>query len=505
MEETINIALSIYKDYQKQNLANKFVNFLIGWDSQTEAPNDCFEARGRQIEVLSTATYKLNTSPELVKAVQTLYENRTSLNEITAHEIVVVKKNIDKIIKVPMEEFVELSTLLASSQNIWAKAKVENNFELFKPTLKRIIELLKLYLSHLETPKLKGYNILLDEYEPGFTTKEYDEFFDTLKKELVPFVKKVATKALQYNHSFTNFKYPKDDQKKFAKKIMDTLCFNHNKGLMKESEHPFTTGFGTSDVRFTVHYHEDNLASAIFSAIHELGHATYEMQVDPALDVTLSGGGASLAMHESQSRFYENIIGRSPAFWKSLFPKLKEIFPKQFKSINLNDFLKHINEVKCSLIRTEADELTYPLHIMVRYDIEKALFNNEITVDELPVIWNKLMKEYLGVEVPNNKEGILQDIHWAGAAFGYFPTYALGSAYAAQIYHSMKKDLNIKEILKSSSTKEINEWLKEKIHCYGAAKYPQEILKLATKEKFKPQYYVTYLIKKYSKIYDIKW
>ncbi|MFA6611897.1 MAG: carboxypeptidase M32, partial [Bacilli bacterium] len=303
MEETINIALSIYKDYQKQNLANKFVNFLIGWDSQTEAPNDCFEARGRQIEVLSTATYKLNTSPELVKAVQTLYENRTSLNEITAHEIVVVKKNIDKIIKVPMEEFVELSTLLASSQNIWAKAKVENNFELFKPTLKRIIELLKLYLSHLETPKLKGYNILLDEYEPGFTTKEYDEFFDTLKKELVPFVKKVATKALQYNHSFTNFKYPKDDQKKFAKKIMDTLCFNHNKGLMKESEHPFTTGFGTSDVRFTVHYHEDNLASAIFSAIHELGHATYEMQVDPALDVTLSGGGASLAMHESQSRF----------------------------------------------------------------------------------------------------------------------------------------------------------------------------------------------------------
>lgn len=217
MEETINIALSIYKDYQKQNLANKFVNFLIGWDSQTEAPNDCFEARGRQIEVLSTATYKLNTSPELVKAVQTLYENRTSLNEITAHEIVVVKKNIDKIIKVPMEEFVELSTLLASSQNIWAKAKVENNFELFKPTLKRIIELLKLYLSHLETPKLKGYNILLDEYEPGFTTKEYDAFFDTLKKELVPFVRKVATKSLQYNHSFTTFKYPKDGQKNSQK------------------------------------------------------------------------------------------------------------------------------------------------------------------------------------------------------------------------------------------------------------------------------------------------
>ncbi len=424
MEKSINDALTIYKEYQKQTLANRFVDFLVGWDSQTEAPNGCFQERERQMEVLSTATYKLNTDPKLIQAVQILYENRTSLDEPLPHEIVVVKKNIDKIIKIPMEEFVELNTLLASSQNTWAKAKVENNFELFKPTLKRIIELLKLYIGHLETPEMQGYNILLDEFEPGFTTKDYDQFFNTLKKELVPFVNKVTEKELTYNRSFTNQTYPKDDQKKFLKKIMEILCFDHNKGLIKESEHPFTSGFGTSDVRFTVHYYEDNLTSAIFSAIHELGHATYEMQVNPNLDVTLSGGGASLAMHESQSRFYENIIGRSPEFWKSLFPKLKEVFPKQLKSVKLNDFIKHINESKHSLIRTEADELTYSLHIMVRYDIEKALFNNEITVDELPSVWNKLMKEYLGVDVPNNKEGVLQDIHWAGASFGYFPTYA---------------------------------------------------------------------------------
>lgn len=504
MDNAINDALTLYKEYQKQTLANHFVEFIMSWDSETEAPNGCFQARERQMEVLSTAQYKLNTNPNLIAAVQTLYDNRASLDEILSHEIEIVKKNIDKIVKIPMEEFVELNTLLASSQNIWAKAKTENNYELFKPTLKRIIELLKLYISHLETPELKGYNILLDKFEPGFTMKDYDCFFDTLKKDLVPFVRKVASKKLEYNTSFTRQTYPRDDQKKFVTKLMDVLCFDLNHGLVKESEHPFTSGFGTSDVRFTVHYYENLLTPAIFSAIHEMGHATYEMQVNPELDLTLSGGGVSMAMHESQSRFYENILGRSPEFWKLLFPKLKEIFPKQLKSIKLSDFIKHINEVKCSLIRTEADALTYPLHIMVRYDLEKAIFNNEITVDELPAAWNKLMKQYLGVDVPSDKEGVLQDIHWAGASFGYFPTYALGSAFAAQIYHSMKKDINIKETLQSSSTKAINDWLKVKIHHYGSTKYPKEILKLATNETFNPSYYVKYLIKKYSKIYQIK-
>lgn len=505
MDEILNKSLTTYQEYRRQSLANNFVGFIIGWDSQTEAPNGCFLERGRQMEVLSEFSYKLTTAPELIAAVTVLYDNRNTLDAIMAHEIVEAKKDIDKITKIPMNEFVELSGLLANSQNIWAKAKNENNYELFKPTLKRIIELTKLYIGHLETPILKGYNILLDEYEPGFTTLKYDEFFNTLKKELVPFVKQVAAKKLGYNHSFLDHPFPKAKQKEFASIIMDTLCFNRDKGLIKESEHPFTTGFGTSDVRFTVHYHEDNLASAIFSAIHELGHATYEMQVNPELDLTLSGGGASLAMHESQSRFYENIIGRSPEFWQLLFPKLKATFPKELKGIKLNDFIKHINEVECDFIRTEADELTYSLHIMVRYDIEKALFNGEVTVDELPAMWNKLMKEYLGVDVTSDKVGVLQDIHWAGASFGYFPTYALGSAYAAQIHHTLKKDLNIKKSLQDNgSTTEINAWLKENIHRYGATKYPQEILKLATKEKFKPKYYVNYLIKKYSKIYNIK-
>ena len=210
-----------------------------------------------------------------------------------------------------------------------------------------------------------------------------------------------------------------------------------------------------------------------------------------------------MAMHESQSRFYENIIGRSYEFWKPIFPVLKKIYKKQLKGVTLDDFLKLVNKSENSLIRTDADELTYPIHIMIRYEIEKALFNDEIEVDNLPEIWNKAIKDNLGIDVPNDSKGVLQDIHWAGGSFGYFPTYALGSAYAAQIYYSLIKDINIEKALKSKSTKEINEWLKEKIHRFGNSKYPYEILRYATNEDFNPNYYIKYLIEKYSKIYNL--
>ena len=361
----------------------------------------------------------------------------------------------------------------------------------------------KKYIKHLETENLKGYNVLLDEYEPGMTIEKYDEFFNLLKKELVPFVKKVTNTKLSFNDDFNNLKYPKELQKEFTSYIEDVLCFDKSKGLSKESAHPFTSGFGTRDVRYTNHFYEDNFTSSIFSAIHELGHATYESQVSPELENTLSCGGASMAMHESQSRFYENIIGRSYEFWKPIFPVLKKIYKKQLKGVTLDDFLKLVNKSENSLIRTDADELTYPIHIMIRYEIEKALFNDEIEVDNLPEIWNKAIKDNLGIDVPNDSKGVLQDIHWAGGSFGYFPTYALGSAYAAQIYYSLIKDINIEKALKSKSTKEINEWLKEKIHRFGNSKYPYEILRYATNEDFNPNYYIKYLIEKYSKIYNL--
>ncbi|QSX04754.1 carboxypeptidase M32 [Sedimentibacter sp. zth1] len=495
--------LKKYEELRKKIKAYGYAMWMIGWDSATEAPKGCFEERGKYLGILSEESYKFETSEEYTNVVNELFDNKDKLDEVLKHEIIEVKDGIDKIKKIPMNEYIEFQILTSNSQNIWVEAKTNSDFSIFKPCLEKIVMFMKKYTKYLETDKLKGYDVLLDQYEHGYTTKEYDEFFNLLKKELVPFVKKVTAKKLAYNDNFESKVYPKLDQKKFCDYIQQVMCYDTDRGLMKESEHPFTSGVSSRDVRFTNHYYENLLISSVFSAIHELGHATYEQQVNPEYDETFSGGGASMAMHESQSRFYENIIGRSKEFWINHFDKLKETFKEQFKDTTLEDFFMAINKVENSLIRTEADELTYPLHIMIRYDIEKMIFNNEIEVSDLPKVWNKMYKDYLGIDVPNDAVGVLQDMHWSDGSFGYFVTYALGSAYASQIYDKMKNDIDIEKALSTGTTKEINEWLKEKIHKYGATKYPKEILKIATGEDFNAMYYVNYLKDKYSKIYDI--
>ncbi len=493
-----------YQAVRDKMLAYRFASFIISWDSQTEAPSGSFEARAKHVGILSEESYKFSTSQETIDLINQLYEKRSELDDVLRYEIQEAKTSIEKLKKVPMHEFVEYMSLLAQSENIWAKAKNNNDWASFEPILEKIVAFLRKYIVYIETPKLKGYDVLLDEYEKGMTMKEYDKFFDTIKTDLVPFVKEVTSRELEYNNSFEEIPFPIEKQKEFMDYIMKVMDYDLSRGLMKESEHPFTSGMGTTDVRVTNHYYEDNFISSIFSGIHELGHATYEQQVDPKLDSTLSGGGGSMALHESQSRFYENIIGRSLEFWKIHYPALKEIFKKELRGIKVTDFYKHINKSTRSLIRTEADELTYPIHIMIRYDIEKALFNNEIEVKDLPKVWNQKVKEYLDIDVPSDKEGVLQDVHWAGGSFGYFPTYALGSAYASQMFNVMNKDFKVLKSLESKTTKEINTWFKEKLHKYGASMEPKKLFENCVGGKFNPKHYVKYLIKKYSKIYKIE-
>lgn len=501
MENTIKQ----YEKIRQKMLAYQFANYLIGWDSNTEAPDGCFPTRSLQISVLSEESYRLQTAPETLRIIDELFLKKGELDdEVLKHEIIKTKEGLDKLKKVPMNEYVDYMGVLATGENIWGQAKRSKNFQLFQPVLEKIVAFNRKYIKYVETDKLKGYDVLLDEYEKGMTTKEYDAFFDLIKKDLVPFVKRVIETNLKVNDEFNNKQYPKEQQKEFANYLVKVLGFDLNRGVMKESEHPFTSGFGTTDVRVTNHYYEDNFTSSIFSIIHELGHATYEQQCNPELDATLSGGGGSMALHESQSRFYENIIGRSLEFWKVHFPELKKTFKKQLQGVKLVDFYKFINRAKASLIRTEADELTYPIHIMIRYDIEKALFNNEIEVQDLPRVWNEKYYEYLGLEVPSDREGVLQDVHWSGGSFGYFPTYALGSAYSAQIFKVMNKDFKVLKSLEDKNTKQINAWLKEHLHHHGATRDPKELFRLCTGQKFNPRHYVNYLIKKYQKIYDMK-
>ena len=496
--------LNTYFEYRKKIKAFYLAFFLLSWDSSTVAPKGCFEARGDSIAALSQMEYELTTSKEFTDAVNYLYDNRASLDEVTSHEIEVLKERVDKQLKIPVEEVMEAAKLFSMANSIWVDAKQSNDFSKFQDTLEKIVAYERRYVNYLKTDKLSGYDILLDEYERGMTSKEYDKFFDCLKEKLVPFVKKVLAKGNNFDDSFMSKTYPKDQQKEICEYFRDVMCFDKNKGIMMESEHPFTSGFGTDDVRITVHYYENFFTSSIFSCIHETGHATYEANVDRSLNETFSGGGASMALHESQSRFYENIVARDENFWKKHFNKLKEVYKEQLAGVTLDTFVREVNKVEASYIRTEADELTYPLHVMLRYDIEKKLLSGELEVKDAPKEWNRLFKEYFGLDVTKDSEGILQDVHWSQGSFGYFPTYALGSAYGAQFLNAMKKDLDYEKEISKDNLKAINEWLKEHIHKYGASKYPKEIIKIATGEDFNPNYYVDYLINKYKKIYDIK-
>ena len=494
--------IKTYVDYRTKMQALGYASYIISWDSETEAPVGCLEERSKQVGVLSEMSYLLERSNEYIETVKKLYENLDSLEDVLKVEIKKVYKDLMNSLKVSMEELVEYSILISKAQSIWADAKVNNDYKKFEPILDEIIKFNKRYVKYLETDNLKGYNVLLDMYEEGMTKEKYDKFFSLLKSEIVPLVHKI-NKLEQSNNLFKEKLFDINKQKEFADYIMDVMCFDKSRGLIKESEHPFTSGYGTSDVRITTHYYEDLLISSIFSCIHELGHATYEQQCNPKLDETLVGGGASMAMHESQSRFYENIVGRSYEFWERHYPKLQSIFKEELKDVSLEDFYKHVNNVECSLIRTEADELTYPLHIMVRYEIEKLIIESNVNVSELPTIWNNLYKEYLGIDVPSDKEGILQDVHWAGGSFGYFPTYALGSAYGAQMLDAMKKDLDFDKEINKPNLKAINEWLKEHIHIYGATKNPDELMNIATGMSFDATYYVEYLKNKFSKLYNL--
>ena len=491
-------AMEFYKKHRKKILALRFANFVISWDMQTEMAENSIAANSEQVGALAEEVYLLTLNEQFAQAVDVLFEHSKELDDVLRHEVEMVRKDIEQTRKIPQDEYTAFSELTSKAYPVYVQAKRENNFELFRPYLEKVVEYRRKTTEWLQTDGLHGYDVLLDAFEPHFTTKQYDEFFDLLRQKLVPVIKRIAKKHKKAP-TWATKKYDAALQRDFCEYLRDVMCFDKSRGIMKQSEHPFTSGFGTDDVRITNHYHENDFTSAIFSAIHETGHALYEQQCDPVLNGTLSSGGASLGMHESQSRFFENMIGRSPAFWQVHYAKLQQTFPKQLKNVTLEQFVEFINRAECSFVRTEADELTYPLHVMLRYEIEKKLVDGSLAVKDLPQYWNKKFKQYFGITPPTDTLGVLQDVHWAYGELGYFPTYALGSAIAAQLYHAMSKDFDIEKSLQNGNTAQINEWLKTHVHKYGASKYPDEILRLATGEDFNPNYYVDYLIKKYNK------
>lgn len=491
--------LNFYKEYKDKVNAYHFALSTMYFDQATIAPKKGADYANTMTSILAGECFAYECNPENIKKIEELYASND--DQTTKKELELRLKALNEVASLPKETYIAYQKCVADCETVWHEAKQKQDYALFKPHLESVFKMLNEVLSYNKKPT-SAYNKLLDQYQDGMTQEKYDVFFDKIKETLLPFIQKIKQEGKKIDDSilFTSFDIKK--QEAFMEKIQDYLHVDRETCYMGTTEHPFTSSFSLQDARITTHYYENNVMSAILSTIHEYGHALYGLQVNPAFAATTLETNIGMALHESQSRFLENHIGRSRAFWEINYPLMQQYF-SQLKSITLDEFMEMINITRCSLIRTEADELTYPIHILIRYELEKELFEGKLDFNNLDRVWADRYEQYLGVRPANDAEGILQDTHWSGASFGYFPTYAYGSAVAAQLYHQLCKDIDVEDALKNDFTK-ITKWLKEHVHQYGALKTIDEILIETTKEPFNPDYYINYLINKFSKIYGIQ-
>ena len=487
--------------YLERAQAFQTAMILFEWDNETLAPKEAGPYTSRMIGAISSEYFKVVTDEEVKRLVKECKDDK-NLSEVEAAIVRELAEEVEQLDCIPPQEYREFAELTSEATRIWAQARKDKDFDAFAPTLKKVVEYQKKFASYRAKDGEKLYNVMLDKYEKGFDMETLDKFFDTLKEQLVPFLKKLTDSGVTIDDSFLTGDFPEEKQEKIGRFLAEYVGFDFNKGVMAVSAHPFTTNLHNHDVRITTAYN-DRVDDSIFSVIHESGHGIYEMGIPDELTQTLVGQGVSMGMHESQSRFFENIIGRNAAFWEPIYGKVQELFPEQLGEVSLERFVKAVNKVQPSLIRTQADELTYSLHVLIRYEIEKLLVEENLDVEELPDLWADKYEEYLGVRPKDVAEGVLQDIHWSQGSFGYFPSYALGSAFGAQLYAYMKNKMDFEGLLKRGDIAAIREFLRQNIHQYGKLKTSRQMIKDVTGEDFNPQYYVDYLKEKYSKIYGI--
>lgn len=474
---------------------------LFEWDNETLAPKEAGAFTSRVIGALSEEYYRIMTGREMEEAIAAC-EKETDLSETEKAIVREARESREEIACIPSKEYRDNAQLVAESARIWSDAKKNKDFDEFVPTLEKVVDYQKKFASYRKKEGQKLYDVMLNTYEKDFNMEMLDQFFDKLKEELVPLLKEIMDRGKSIDNSFLKGDYPENKQRELAEYLAEYVGFDFNKGVISVSAHPFTTNLHNHDVRITTNY-TDRVDSSIFSIIHEAGHGIYELGIGDELTQTLAGQGASMGMHESQSRFFENIIGRSPAFWTPIYDKLVELFPEQLKKVTREQFVEAVNKVEPGLIRTEADELTYSLHIMIRYELEKMIVEENLDLHKLPEIWADKYEEYLGIRPENPAEGVLQDIHWSQGSFGYFPSYALGNAFGAQIYEHMKKEMDFDELLKLGKLSSIRDYLRDHIHKFGKLKTSRQILKDTTGEDFTPDYYIQYLKEKYQVLYEL--
>jgi carboxypeptidase Taq len=493
----------IYKQ-QKELSVFSGIGALLGWDQMTYMPKKGASRRSEQSSLISTLFHRRVVSDEFWKHINVLADNLEDLSEKDKIVVKKLRKDVAKSRKIPEDFVTRMSKATTIAYQKWEKARNKKDFKVFSPDLEKIIDLEKEYCSYMDLPGPR-YDTLLDDYEEGMTAEKLKKEFYPLKKELVKILDKIKDSSIYSNQVKLDKKFSKDQQKKLCDLVIEKMLLPKDQSRVDETTHPFTTSIGNQDVRITTNFDREDPLFSFTSTVHEAGHALYELGMPKGeYEYTVISDSPSLGIHESQSRFWENMIAKSKSFWKYFYPKFVNAAPGQFENTSFDSWFKLVNRVEPSLIRVEADELTYCLHVILRFEIELGLMDESISVSELPQVWNQKMDEMLGVKPSNDVEGVLQDMHWSGGAIGYFPTYAIGSIYSAQLFKTLSKQKpDVYKDIEKAEFADILSWLREKVHVHGRKYMADDIIKKVCGEGLNSKVFVDYLKDKYYDLYKV--
>jgi carboxypeptidase Taq len=469
---------------------------VLSWDQQTMMPPEGWRHRGDHLATLRGIQHETLIDEETGRLLEELRGLEGSLDPDSddAALIRVARRDYEKSVRVPTSLRTEMTRAAAEARTIWVKARANDDFEAFRPALERNYELRQRYIECFDGVD-EPYDILLDDFEPETSTAEVTETFAELKAELIPLIAELREDEV--DDSFLHGSFPVDAQERLAKEVVSLFGFRPDTWRLDPTEHPFASGAGVDDVRITTHYDPGTMKS-FFSTMHEYGHGLYSHQQPRHLERLPTGSSCSLGIHESQSRLWENLVGRSRPFWQFFYPRAQAAYPERLRNVELDAFIAGINRVRPSLIRIKADEVTYGMHVILRFELEQDLVNGRVAIRDLPEVWNAKMHEYLGVDVPNDAQGVLQDTHWASGHIGYFSTYLLGTVMSVQIWEKILEDVpDLEEQIERGEFTALREWLGEHVHALGRKFSPQETLRRATGSTIDPKPYLAYLRAKY--------
>lgn len=479
------------------------ITALSGWDALTGMPKDAGHFRADMDAYLAEKTFQVATGAKRQQLLADFKQDASGLDAFGQLVFAKAQKDFDVTGKLPEKDYIDFQRTLSEAQDFWAQAREANDYTIFQPYVEKIIAYLKQFIPLWQTNEATPYDVLLNQYEPGLNVAKLDAVFDELKAGIMALRTQLQTDGTTPDSHFLSRRITKDQQKAYALAASQRLGYDLNKGRLDDTIHPFMEALNRDDARITTRWDEHNFQMAVLGIFHEAGHGLFEQNVAAKYDDVRAVMPISMSIHESQSLFNEVMIGRSKAFWQAEYPKMQATFAPTFDDITFETFYRGWIKTEATLIRTEADPLTYPLHIIIRYEIEKAIFNDNVPVADLPQLWRDKYQEYLGLTVPDDLTGILQDIHWAGGSFGYFPSYALGHLYAAQFMATMKKTLDFDQIYASGDYTPIFAWRREHIWQHGGAVDPGEILVTVTGEALNPKYWLDVMQQLYATAYQL--